>query len=228
MPWPGADRLLARAVRCLVLSAILAAGGCAAPAPPSCPWRTPPEDLVYIRSHDWHVDIGLAAGSITGPLTVFRDVFPGAQAVMFGYGKRTFMTAPPDTFSEYLLGPLPGPAVVQVTGVGSLPTDAYDPGDVLVYRLPPGGARALSDFIWNDIAKDVAGGPRLIARGGFPGNLLYAAVSGYSLAHTCNTWAADALHAAGLALDVDGVMFSGQVVARAIGAGACEAGPQAP
>jgi hypothetical protein len=140
---------------------------------------------------------------------------------MFGYGKKTFLTAPPDTISEYLLGPLPGPAVIEVTGVGTNPVDAYPPGEILVVRLPPGGARALSDFLWRDIARDAVGRPRLVGPGPFPGSLFYAAVTGYSLAHTCNTWAADALRAAGLKLDAGGVVFSGQVVARATAAGAC-------
>ncbi len=168
------------------------------------------------------MEIGLAADRVEGPLSVFRDIFPGARGLMFGYGKRTFFTAKADTFSEYVLGPVPGPAAIQATGLTTLPDAAYEPRAVMVMRLPPGGARALSDFLWADLDRDTAGGPRLIAPGNYPGSLFYAARSGYSLAHTCNTWAADALHAAGLAVDGDGVVFSGQVVARAVEARACQ------
>ncbi len=211
--------------RAFAIAAVLAAGACSFPPPPTCPAPAPGETPVYIRSAGWHIDIGLPAAAVTGKLAVFRDVFPGAHALMFGYGKKTFLTAPPDTISEYLLGPVPGPAAIEVIGVGADPVDAYPAGEVLVYRLSPDGARALSDFIWRDIARDAAGGPRLLGPGFYPGSLFYAAVSGYSLAHTCNTWAANALHAAGLALDGDGVIFSGQVVDRAIAAGACAAAP---
>lgn len=202
-----------------VIAVLLA--GCSSPEPAACPAPLPIAEYVYVRSHGWHVDIGMSADSIAGPLTVFRDIFPGAPALMFGYGKRTFFTARAETFSEYLLGPLPGPAVIQVTGVGSTLADAYPPGDLLVMRLPPGGARKLSDFLWHDIALDKAGQPLLVGPAGFLGSQFYAAVTGYSLAHTCNTWAANALQAAGVPVQGDGVVFSGQVVARVTEAGAC-------
>jgi hypothetical protein len=205
--------------RYLAIAVVLA--GCSVQEPASCTAPLPAADYVYVRSHGWHVDIGMSADSITGPLAVFREIFPGAQALMFGYGKRTFLTARADTFSEYLLGPLPGLAVIQVTGVGSDLAEAYPPGDLLVMRLPPGGARALSDFLWHDIALDKVGQPRLVGPADFPGSQFYAAVTGYSLAHTCNTWAANALQAAGVSVHGEGVVFSGQVVARVTDAGAC-------
>jgi hypothetical protein len=202
------------------LIAVLLAG-CSSPEPAACPAPLPMAEYVYVRGHGWHVEVGLAARSITGPLSVFLDVFPGAQAIMFGYGKRTFITAPPDSLSEYLLGPVPGPAVIQVTGLAVLPDADYPAGEVLMFPLPPGGARALSDFIWRDIAKDKAGEPRLVGPGPFVGSLFYSAVSGYRLSHTCNTWAALAMNAAGVPLDPGGIVFSNQVVDRAITAGAC-------
>ncbi len=199
-----------------MLAACLAA--CAPTAPPCAAVGG---DEVYIVARGWHVEVGLAADRLDGPLAAFRDVFPGARAVMFGYGKRTFFTAKADTLSEYVLGPVPGPAAIQVTGLSTLPTEAYEPSAVLVMRLPPGGAAEMSAFLQDDFDRDAAGGPRLIGPGPYPGSLFYAARSGYSLAHTCNTWAADALHAAGLAVSGAGAALSGQVVSRAVKAGAC-------
>lgn len=210
--------------RSLLLTGVLRAGACSTPSPPACPAPAAEEHFVFVRSHGWHVDIGLLASDVEGGLAVFRDIFPGATSLMLGYGKKTFVTAPPDTISEYLLGPFPGPALIQVTGVGADPRDAFPPDELILLRLPPGGARALSEFLWNDIARDAAGRPKLVANGNYPGSLFYAAVTGYSLGHTCNNWAANALHAAGTALDSDGVMFSGQVMARALAAGGCASG----
>lgn len=206
------------AARAPVLALLLAA--CASDPPP-CPAAPEGADLAYLVTRGWHVEIGLPSRLIEGPLAAFRDVFPGAKSVVFGYGKRTFFTAKADTVSEYVLGPVPGPAAIQVTGLNVPPSAAYEPEAVTVMPLPPGGARALSDFLWNDFEPDAAGGPRLIAPGNYPGSQFYAARSKYSLAHTCNTWAADALHAAGLPVDGEGVVFSGQVEARTIEAGAC-------
>ncbi len=181
---------------------------------------------MYIVSRGWHTEIGVPADDLVGPLSMFRQIFPGAQAVMFGYGKRTFMTAPADNISEYLLGPVPGPAVIEVFGIGVMPPLAYGKQDMVALRLPPSGARALSAFLWDDLARDHTGAPLLVGAGFFPGSRFYAARSRYSLSHTCNTWVAAALHAAGVPMDPAGVVVSGQAMARAAEAAAaqCNAG----
>jgi len=170
---------------------------------------------VYVADRGWHVEIGVPAERLEGPLAVYREIFPGARYVMFGYGKKTFITAPATTFSEYVLAPVPGPAAIQVTGLSVTPPEAYGAGETIALALPPGAARGLSDFLWSDLEQDSAGGPRLMARGPFPGSLFYYARSQYSIAHTCNTWAADALDAGGVAVTGQGVYFAEQVMARA-------------
>lgn len=200
------------------------AAGCA--APPPCRLPDGP-DRVYVVEQGWHVELGLPAEELKGPLAIYRETFPGARAVMFGYGKRTFMTAAPDDIREYLLGPVPGPAVIEAVGLTVLPPAAYPGAETVALRLPPDGARALSDFIWQDLDKDRAGRPRLVGPGSFPGSLFYVARSGYSMMHTCNRWAVDALVAAGEPVAGDGVVFSGQAMARveAALAGQCRAAP---
>lgn len=193
---------------------VLAVAGCATPPTP-CPDPAAGTRVIYLTSHGWHTDIGLPVDELDGPLAAFRRVFPGARAIMFGYGKRTFLTAPPDSLSEYVLGPVPGPAALQITGLAVLPTEAYRPGDTTVLRLSPEGEAALAGFIWNELGKDAAGRPKYIGPGWYKGTLFYAARSEYALLHTCNTWTAEALAAAGLPIGSDGVVFSGQVVARA-------------
>lgn len=182
----------------------------------------PGADVVYVVDHGWHTDIGIPAGELSGGAAVFRSVFPGAASVVFSYGKRTFMTAPADDWSEYVLGPIPGPAAILVTGLNVMPDAAYGGVPSVLLHLPQGGASALSDFIWHEIAKDPAGRPRLIDAGPFEGGLFYAATRTYTLADTCNTWAADVLRAAGAPVSPDGVVFAYQVMARARQAAQCE------
>ena len=202
-----------RSLRLVLLVPALAVTACGTESP--CP---PPEvagtDTVYVVVQGWHVEVGLPAGELRGPLGIYRDIFPGAATIMFGYGKRTFMIAPPESVGEYILGPVPGPSAIEVTGLKTAPADAYAPSETLTLSVPPGGATALSDFIWNDLDKDKAGGPRLLAVGGDPGILFYAARSRYDLLHTCNTWAIEALAAAGLPVSDAGVVFSEQAMAR--------------
>ena len=181
--------------------------------PPVCK-RPAEDDVVYVVGEGWHAEIGIPVTELDGGLEFYRNVFPGARVLMFGYGKRTFITAPPNTFSEYILGPVPGPALIQVVALKVTPPEAYPPENTVTLALPPGGHKALSKYIWQDLLKDTSARPQIVSRSNDPIGLLYAANSEYNLFHTCNTWTADALHAAGLTISGDEVIFSGQVMTR--------------
>jgi hypothetical protein len=147
---------------------------------------------------------------------------------MFSYGKRTFFTAPTDDIGEYFLGPIPGPAAIQVIALSVLPADAYSAAETTVLSVPKSSTAALSDFIWGDIVKNSGGKPKFISSGHLGGIQFYAAVTQYTLFHTCNTWAVDALAAAGLPVSSDNVIFSGQVVTRAEAVRECQAAGHEP
>ncbi|MCB8879927.1 DUF2459 domain-containing protein [Acidisoma cellulosilytica] len=196
---------------CLLLSALLAS--CADSPLPGAP--LPPPALakgeVSLVTHGWHTDIALPATEASGPLARFRQIFPGASTLVFGYGKRTFMIAPAHTLGEWIIGPFPGPAAIEVSAISGDPVDAYGASHVITLPLPPGGAKHLSDFLWAAIAKDGTGTPLYIATGNWPGSQFYAASQGYALNHTCNRWSAEALAAGGLPVSPQGVVFSGSL-----------------
>lgn len=213
-PRPGRHRLL---TLWLPLALAACAGG-RLPAPP--PAARPGQDSVSLITHGWHTDIGLPAAEASGPLARFRSLFPGAWMLVFGYGKRTFMMAPAHTLGEWLIGPFPGPAAIEVSAIGADAATAYGAAHVETLPLPPGGAARLSAFLWQAFArmpqgaaedgtKGGGGTPRAIARGNVPGSLFYQASSRYGLLHTCNTWSAEALAAAGLPIQPAGIIFSG-------------------
>jgi len=174
----------------------------------------PAGDVVYVVDEGWHAEIGMPVGELDKDLAFYRKSFPEARVLMFGYGKRTFFTAPPETVSEYLLGPFPGPAAIQVVGLRVTPVEAYPPGNTVTLTLPPGGSQALSAYIWKELAKDSSGKPFVIAHSSNPEGLFYAAQSEYNLFHTCNTWTAEALHDAGLPISGNTVILSGQGMSR--------------
>src|SRR5262249_45103518 len=90
----------------------------------------------------------------------------------------------------------------------------YDPENTVTLALPPDGAHQLSTYIWEDLAKDDRGAPQIVGPSTDPDGLFYAAASEYNLLHTCNTWAAEALHAAGFLVSGDDVIFPHQVMTQ--------------
>ena len=196
----------------LILLVILFSSGCSSVSSPCLPPIK--GDVVYVVGRGWHAELGIPVEELSGDLAFYRKVFSGARVIMVGYGKQTFITAPPDDMSEYFLGPVPGRAVIQVVGLRVTPLEAYDPEDIIVLSLPPGGAKALSAYIGKDLAKDAFGKVEILSHSTNPDGLFYKANSEYNLLHTCNTWTADALHEAGLDISSDGVIFSDQVMGR--------------
>ncbi len=192
---------------------LFAVSACTAPPHFCSPAKE--SDVVYVVGREWHAEIGIPVEELKGNLAFYRTLFPEARTLMFGYGKKTFFTAPPDTISEYFLGPVPGPAVIHVVGLRVSAAEAYPAEDTITLTLPPGGSKALSAFIWNDLAKNTSGKPTIVSHSTYPAGLFYAANSEYTLWHTCNTWATEALRAAGLPVSSSGVAFSGQVMNRA-------------
>jgi Protein of unknown function (DUF2459) len=200
----------------LALLLVVGLAGCADdPALIACaPNAVPQGDVVYVVKHGWHTDLAIPSDVLRGDMVVFRQIFPGVRVLVLGFGKRTFMMSPVTSIQDLVIGPLPGDGAILVTGLTAPPDQAYDDGVESVIHLPPGGAERLSDFVWRTLrVKD--GMPVRLGDGFFPGSVFYATRTGYSGFFTCNTWAADGLHAAGLKMDGDGVVFSGQVMARA-------------
>lgn len=195
------------------LAAIILVSACS-PAIHPCPPATS-GDVAYVIAQGWHTEIALPVEELGKNMQFYKTIFPGARVIMFSYGKKTFITAPAQSFSEYILGPIPGPAAINVVGIRVTPDKAYSPEDVITLALPAGGREALSEYLWRDLAKDAAGKPEMFGQSKNPQGLFYLATSGYSLTHTCNSWTIGALQAAGLPVSPDGVIFSNQAINQA-------------
>ncbi|GAB0119980.1 DUF2459 domain-containing protein [Acidisoma sp. 7E03] len=196
------------------MAAALALSACAGPPPATIALASEGDGQVALVTHGWHTDIALPADEATGPLSRFRSLFPGARTLVFGYGKRTFIIAPAHTLGEWIIGPFPGPAAIEVSAVGTDAATAYGAAHVTTLALPPGGAAGLSAFLWRSFATTPQGAPRYIGEGNWSGSLFYEARQRYGLLHTCNTWSAEALAAGGLPIHPAGVVFSGPLHER--------------
>ncbi len=207
----------------LSVALLAALAGCASEtaSPPSAPTLVlapaphGEAGTVALLTHGWHTDIAVPANEISGPLRLFVHRFPGATSIVFGYGKRSFMAAREHTVGDWLDGPFPGRGAVEVSALRTDPAAAYGARHTMTIDLPPGGAARLSAFIWRSFTKNGAGQPVEVAHGGFAGSLVFMAVRGYDLSHTCNTWSAQVLAATGLDIRPAGIIFSSQIDAAA-------------
>ena len=213
----GLARIAGRWRRCLGAGALLAAialflAACAAApvAPAALPGpRTEP---LYVIARGWHTEIVLPAGALEPPLASLQPVASGVRFLVFGWGARDYYMAPDPGLADALRASAPGPAVMLVIPLAVSPDDFAGPGNVVPLRVTREGMARLAQFLWDSLAKDEAGNPRRVGAGLYPQSAFFAASGTYDLGHTCNTWTAEALAAAGLPVSAAGVIFAGQLV----------------
>ncbi|MDE2332990.1 MAG: DUF2459 domain-containing protein [Rhodospirillales bacterium] len=217
---------LTRPLRCAAAGALLGLlAGCAGAPAPSAPLAqprlaspgppAPGSGTVVLLTHGWHTDIAVPVTKISEPLRGFVARFGHARTIVFGYGKRSFMTSREHTVGDWLTSILPGAGALEISALRTDATTAYGASHSMTLALPPGGEARLSAFIWQTLRKDAAGQPVAVGHGDFPGSLVFATASGYDVSHTCNTWSAQALAATGLPIRADGITFSSQIDAAA-------------
>jgi hypothetical protein len=202
----------------LLVALVYALPGCrsARPREPSAEASS----IVYVVRRAWHIDIGFATPELQQPLRALLGEFPSASYLQFGFGDRHYLLTR-DRGSNSLIGALwPGPALVLMTGLRATPEEAFGAPNVIRVPITAEQSRSIQTFIWNTLAdqeRPHEGAPRGIATpspvadGPYSGSVFYAATPKYSAIHTCNTWAAEGLHAAALPVSSRGVEFSGQV-----------------
>jgi hypothetical protein len=104
----------------------------------------------------------------------------------------------------------PGPGLLLITGLTATPAEAFGADNVLALDLNPSQARAWQAFLYDSLSDGGRNG-QAEAPGPYPGSLYFGATPRYSAAHTCNTWAAESLRAAGLPVHAFGIVFAGQL-----------------
>jgi hypothetical protein len=184
--------------------------GCATlpPAPVCHPDAGP---YAWVLERSWHTEIALPTSLIAGPLAPLSAAYPGAETLVFGFGKRSWMLAEADgELLATLAGPFPGEGVMQVIPLRGSPAEAF-PTAATILRIPLSPAQ----FAALEASLAESFGPRFETVRVFPGSRFFAASHGYSLGYTCNGWTADRLERAGLAIRAAGVKLTGGVMRQA-------------
>jgi uncharacterized protein (TIGR02117 family) len=169
-------------------------------------------EVVYVISGGWHTEVGLPVEAITGSLAVLKTVFPNARYLVFGWGARDYYMSQNPGIGDLLQAVSSGPAVMLVIPLEISPEAFFGASNVFAVPAPREGIQRLAQFLWDYLAVDNDGQPRRISTGPYPQSVFFASTGTYSLGHTCNTWTAEALRAAGLPVSAAGVVFAGQVL----------------
>jgi uncharacterized protein (TIGR02117 family) len=169
-----------------------------------------PPVVIYVIKRSWHTDLGFEAADLHPPLAGIRPQLGGARYLLFGFGDRHYLIDHSGSMKGLLSAVWPGSGVVLVTGLGATPEAAFGAAGVIRLTVSATQARRLEAFVWRTLATgdDAA---RMLGAGPYEGSYYFTATMRYSGVHTCNTWTAEGLRAAGLPIRSFAVAFSGQV-----------------
>src|ERR1700733_3168878 len=188
------------------LLAFLMLSGCSGmlPRPAHTPRQMPlSAATIYVARRGWHIDIGFAASELTAPLASLNTAFPGLQFLSFGFGDRRYLDARNKNIPALLAAVWPGPGLVLATGLSASPEEAFGATQVIRIAVSKEAAQAAQTYIWESLLSN--GGVVLpYADGPYEGSRYYSSTQRYSGFHTCNTWAAEVLRAAGLPVHTRG------------------------
>ncbi|MGH8231451.1 MAG: DUF2459 domain-containing protein [Steroidobacteraceae bacterium] len=165
---------------------------------------------LYVVRRDWHVDVGFSAADLGPPLTMVAAQFSALRFLLFGFGDRHYLLDKDHGSGGMLAALWPGPGLLLVTGLANTPQQAFGRDEVIEIAVSAEQLRDAQQFVWRSLsAQDNAVRPLQV--GPYDGSFFYATPLKYSAAHTCNTWAAEALRAAHLPVRTGGVVFAGQL-----------------
>jgi Protein of unknown function (DUF2459) len=158
----------------------------------------------------WHIDIGFAVTDLELPLCSIAANLPAATFIFFGFGDMHYLMSKHHGSSTLSAALWPGAGIMLVTGLAATPQQGFGPSHVVELNVTALESRQLQSFIWNSFAIS-EGRAAPYHPGPYEDSFYYLALPHYSALHTCNTWAARALHAAGLPIRSSAVWFAGQL-----------------
>jgi hypothetical protein len=169
---------------------------------------------IYVARRGWHVDIGLSTDDLAAPLDTIAADLPGAHYVFFGFADKHYLLAKHHNPPVLLRALWPGDGIMLVTGLALAPGEAFGEKHVISLGLDAEEMHALQSFIWKTL-RTQGDSVNVYQTGPYEGSVYYLAAPKYSAVHTCNTWAAEALRAAGFHVHTAGIVFAGQLWSQA-------------
>ncbi len=193
---------------------VVLAAGCLGPvASLYPPGLDAPTEPVWVVDHGWHTGLVMERSAIPAGLLPEQDDFPIARYLEVGWGDADFYQArEPDIWAALRAAVASRASVVHVVGLPARPEEIFAGGDVVQIRLSRPGFEALARFVDDAFGRE--GRPRAPMLGGglYGTSAFYPARPRYHLLHTCNTWIARALRAAGVPITPVYAMTAGNLM----------------
>ena len=183
----------------LLVAAVLAAGISSAA-----------ESTVFVARRGWHIDVGVAVEDLSPPLASAASHMPSARYVFFGFADKHYLLAKKRNAPVLLSALWPGASIILLTALENSPQEAFGEKHVVALQLGAEGLAALQAFVWKSL-RTQDGAIEVYRQGPYEGSAYFLARPKYSALHTCNTWGAEALKAAGFRVHTAGVIFAGQL-----------------
>ena len=195
-------RLLCLALLCCPLGAVAADQGASSP-----------QYALTLVSNGWHTGLALPP-ALAGQLAVARDFPPGVW-LEIGFGDEAFYREPEPGLATLLRAALQNtPAVLHVFAFPSPPEQTFIEAELRALEFTALQGEALVGVIDAAFARDPAGDPIGRGKGLYSASRFYLAKGSFTLGHTCNTWAAEALEAAGFGISAAGVVTAEDLLRR--------------
>ncbi|MGH8363688.1 MAG: DUF2459 domain-containing protein [Gammaproteobacteria bacterium] len=206
----------------MIVCSLWLIAGCASPGPlHSPPSRLPdagsksagePHARVWVLDSGWHTGLILARVELGPTLTRLLQPAHAAHYLMFGWGNRRFYMSPRPSFGMDIAALFPSQSVVLIEGCATAPRVCYKPEVQLhTVSVTASGLERLDGYLAASLQTDAHDRLEPLAPGADAGSEFYASGLAYDAFHTCNTWTAEALHAAGVPVTYHGVIFAAQL-----------------
>ena len=174
--------------------------------------------VLYLVDHGRHVGLVVPAVELQRHLPELKKAFPTARLIEVGWGDRAFYRDERAGTGLALRALFwPTDAVLHLVPLSQLPNVTFFGLPVLELKVSSAGMDRLLREVAASFARDAAGNPKAVGVGRYGGGRFYASVESYHLLHTCNTWVARRLVAAGLPLRPALAFTAGALMRQAAG-----------
>jgi uncharacterized protein (TIGR02117 family) len=181
-------------------------------APAHYPTERTGSEHIYIVHDAWHAAIVIRKIDVSpAVLPEVRD-FPSAEHLEFSWGDRDYFPAPNPGIGLALKAAFwSSGSILHVVGSSGALENVYPGAEIIEIGVSENGLQRLIQFISETFERSSPDGPAKARPGLSANGRFYPANGKFSILRTCNTWAAEALSAAGLPVKPQYVITAGSL-----------------